>query len=120
MPVEVQQERARRGSKRIRRVIWTASAIAVVLAICGVVTWRIHKDNQPGEYVPGEESKDITNVAADRGAQKAAPVPQPVKKDVSSRTADRLLDPGRKLPGGAPEPPFGKWMRTGPVRPSLA
>ena len=106
MPVEVQQERARRGSKRIRRVIWTASAIAVVLAICGVVTWRIHKDNQPDEYVPGEESKDITNVAADRGAQKAAPVPQPVKKDVSSRTADRLLDPGRKLPGGAPEPLF--------------
>jgi tetratricopeptide (TPR) repeat protein len=106
MPVEVQLERARRGSKRIRRVTWTASAIAVLLAICGLVTWRIHKENQPDEYVPGEESKDITNVVASRSAQKTASVPQPVKKDARSHTVDRLLDPGKKLPAGAPEPLF--------------
>ena len=75
MPVDVLHERARRGSKRLRRLAWTTSALVVLLAICGIVTWRIRKENQPEEYIPGEASKDITNVVADRGARKPAATP---------------------------------------------
>ena len=97
MPVEIQQESARRGSKRIRRLTWTASAFAVLLAICAVVTWRIHKENEADEYVPGETSSDITNVAADRGAKRTATAPQVVRKDASLRTVDRFWIPGRSF-----------------------
>jgi tetratricopeptide (TPR) repeat protein len=78
----------------------------VVLAISGIVTWRIRKDNQPDEYVPGEPSNEITNVIANRGAQVQAPTHSALKSPVIPRTADPLLDPGRKLPAGAPTPYF--------------
>jgi tetratricopeptide (TPR) repeat protein len=106
MPVDVLHERTRRGSKRLRRLAWTTSALVVLLAICAVVTWRIRKENQPEEYIPGEASKDITNVVADRGARKPAATPGTPNKDVRPRAVDRLLDPGKKLPAGAPEPLF--------------
>ena len=106
MPVEILQKSARKGSKRLRRLTWTAAALVVLLAICAVITWRIRKDNQPDEYVPGEASNDITNIVADRGAQKSATSPEPPKTVVSTPAVDHLLDPGRKLPAGAPEPLF--------------
>src|SRR5215469_6495000 len=83
MPVVVIQKAARKASKRLRRLTWTASALVVLLAICAVVTWRIRKENQPEEYVPGEESSDITNVVADRGAQKSAPTPETARSSVT-------------------------------------
>ena len=106
MPVEILQRSARKGSKRLRRLAWTAAALVVLLAICAVVTWRIRKDNQPDEYIPGEASNDITNLVADRAAQKSATSPEPPKTVVSTRAVDRLLDPGKKLPAAAPEPLF--------------
>jgi tetratricopeptide (TPR) repeat protein len=106
MPLEVLPERARRSSRRLRRVTWTASVLAVLLLIGAVVTWRIHKENEPEEYVPGEASKDITSVLSDRGMQATPATLKTIEHAVSSRTVDRLLDPGRKLPAGAPEPLF--------------
>src|SRR6185503_14019303 len=106
MPVVTSPERTRRGSKRLRRLAWTASALLVLLAISAIVTWRIRKENQPDEYVPGEASNDITNVAADRGSNKAAMAAPPKGKIASQRAVDRLLDPGKKLPAGAPAPFF--------------
>ena len=69
MRVSVLPERPRRGSMRLRRVTWTISILGVLLAILAVVTWRVRKENQPDEYVPGEASKDVTNVEMDRGAK---------------------------------------------------
>lgn len=104
MSVEVQNNRIRRGSKRLRRVIWTASTLCILMLIGAVVTWRIHKENEPEEYIPGENSKDITSVLADRGKQNSSPPVKPAANNVGTRTSDRLLDPGHKLPQGAPGP----------------
>ena len=104
MPVTTLAERKVRGSRRFRRLAWTAAALLVLVAITAIVTWRIRRENQPDEYFPGEASNDITNVAADRGSSKATTPAHPVTKAVSSRVVDRLLDPGKKLPAGAPAP----------------
>ena len=106
MPVGVVPERGRTGSRRFRRVAWTASTFVVLLLIGALVTWRIRKENAPEEYTPGESSKDITSVLSDRAAQVPAVKIQTIKNTVSSRIVDRLLDPGRNLPPGAPEPRF--------------
>ena len=106
MPLEVLSERARRSSRRLRRVTWTASILAVLLLIGAVVTWRIHKENEPEEYVPGEASQDITSVLSDRGTQGTPATLKAIEHAVSSRIVDPSLDPGRKLPAGAPEPLF--------------
>src|SRR5215469_18281906 len=107
MPVEVLTRSAKRTSRRMRRLGWTAAALLVLVGVTAVVTWRIRKDNQPEEYVPGEESRDITNVSADRGAARTSAPPSPeVKTTVTSRSVDRLLDPGKRLPSGAPPPLF--------------
>ena len=106
MPIVTMPDRPRRGSKRLRRLAWTADALLVLVAITAIVTWRIRKENQPDEYVPGEVSNDITNVAADRGSTKTTTAPQPVTNIAGSRTVDPLLDPGKKLPVGAPSPLF--------------
>lgn len=93
-------------SRRIRRVSWTVATLSVLIAIGTLVAWRIHKENAPEEYMPGESSKDITSVL-DRSAPTAAlPAAQPAKKMALSRTVDTLADPGRSLPSGAPEPRF--------------
>lgn len=106
MPVTTLAERKARGSRRLRRVVWTAAALLVLVAVTGIVTWRIRRENQPDEYVPGEASKDITDVAADRGSSKPTTTLHSVTRAVSSRVVDRLLDPGKKLPPGVPAPFF--------------
>jgi len=106
MPIDT-LEKPKRTSKRLRRLSWTAAGLLVLVGISGVVTWRIRKDNQPEEYVPGEASKDITNVVAERGAEKRTAPPPALRSTTKlSGSVDRLLDPGKKLPAGAPEPLF--------------
>jgi hypothetical protein len=79
----------------------------VVLALIGgLVSWRIHKDNAPQEYTPGEASQDITSQLSTGSALTSAVQAQPVKHAVNARTVDQLRDPGRQLPQGAPEPRF--------------
>lgn len=104
MPVTTLTERKARGSRRLRRLAWTAIALLVLLTITAIVTWRIRRENQPDEYVPGEASNDITDVAADRGSSKTTTAAHPVTTAISSLIADRLLNPGKKLPAGAPAP----------------
>ena len=106
MSVGILPERPRTGSRRLRRVTWTASTLIVLALIGALVSWRIRKENAPEEYTPGEASKDITS-ALSRPVAHATPVTlQTVKNAVSSRGVDRLVDPGRNLPPGAPEPRF--------------
>jgi len=103
MAVAAPPERPRTGSRRLRRVTWTASTLVVLVMIGALVTWRIRRENAPEEYTPGEASKDITSELS-RPAAQATSVPlQTVKNTVSARVADRLMDPGRNLPPGAPE-----------------
>ncbi len=104
MPMTTLAERKVRGSRRLRRLAWTAAALLVLITITAIVTWRIRRENQPDEYVPGEASNDITDVAADLGSSKTTTAAHPVTNAVSSRVVDRLLDPGKKLPAGAPAP----------------
>jgi tetratricopeptide (TPR) repeat protein len=105
-------ERPRTGSKRLRRVAWTASTFVVLVLIGALVTWRIRKENAPEEYTPGEASQDITSTLS-RPVVQATPLAfQSVKKAVSSRAVDRLVDPGRNLPPGAPEPRFTDVTKT--------
>jgi tetratricopeptide (TPR) repeat protein len=107
MPVGVAPEqRARKGSRRLRRVAWTGSTLVVFLLIGALVTWRIRKENAPEEYTPGEASKDITSALSERAAQAPPATVQTVKNKVSPRVVDPLRDPGRELPPGAPEPRF--------------
>lgn len=95
-----------RGSRRLRRVTWTASSLIVLLLIGAIVTWRIHKENGPQEYVPGERSADITSAIDERAAQASAPTLQPVHSRANTRRMDPLLNPGHALPAGAREPRF--------------
>ncbi len=107
MPVEVPAKSARRSSTRLRRVTWAAAALLVLVATTGIVTWRIHRDHQPEEYVPGEASSDITDVVADRNHKAPASSSTEVNKPTNtSRSVDQLLDPGKKLPAGASGPYF--------------
>jgi len=106
MPIAAAPERPRTGSKRLRRVTWTASTFVALTLIGALVTWRIRKENAPDEYTPGEASKDITSALSRPAAQSTPLLPQTVKNTVSSRVVDRLAEPGRDLPSGAPEPRF--------------
>jgi hypothetical protein len=94
------------GSRRLRRVVWTASILAVLILIGAIVSWRIRRENEPVEYAPGEASKDITTTVSDRGALTSSAGPQTVRHAVASRDVDPLLDPGHPLPSSAPEPRF--------------
>ncbi|HZP16729.1 MAG TPA: VCBS repeat-containing protein, partial [Terriglobales bacterium] len=95
-----------KSSRRIRRVAWTVSAFVILLMIGAIVAWRIHRENTPEEYTPGEASKDITSVL-DRSAPAAPAVKaQPAKSTATTRAVDPLANPGRNLPQGAPEPRF--------------
>ncbi len=104
MPVAVPRPRVWPGTRRLRRVAWTAATFLVLGAIAAVVTWRIHKENAPEEYIPGEASKDITNVLSERST--TAVQPQLARKTLNSPISDALRDPGRSLPPGAPQPRF--------------
>lgn len=100
-------ERIRKSSRRMRRVAWTASTLAVLLIIAGVVTWRIRKDSAPEEYTPGEDSKDVTSVLTERNSHASAAALRTIKQSASQqRVVDRLVDPGHNLPPGAPQPLF--------------
>jgi hypothetical protein len=92
-------------SRRRRRIAWTASTLAAVILIGGLVAWRIHRDNEPEQYTPGETSADITSAVSDRAASQSAPA-ETARTEVSSRVADSLLNPGRGLSAGAPAPRF--------------
>jgi hypothetical protein len=94
------------GSRRLRRVTGVACSLIVLLLIGAVVTWRVRNENGPEEYVPGEKSADITNAIDERAAQSAGAKVQRVSSRPSARRADPLLNPGRALPAGAPEPRF--------------
>jgi enediyne biosynthesis protein E4 len=106
VPVGGPPDRRRALSRRLRRAVWAASTLLALVLIGALVTWRIRKENAPEEYLPGETSKDITSVLSERAAQAPPATVQTVKNKVSSRVVDPLLDPGRKLPPGAPEPRF--------------
>src|SRR5689334_3691476 len=93
-------------SKRLRRAIWAAFTLLALVLIGALVTWRIRKENAPEEYLPGETSKDITSVLSERATRTPATTVQTSTNKVSSRVVDPLMDPGRKLPPGAPEPRF--------------
>ncbi|MFN7998453.1 MAG: FG-GAP-like repeat-containing protein [Bryobacteraceae bacterium] len=93
-------------SRRHRRVAWTISALFAAASIGGVAAWRIHRDNEPEQYTPGEASADITSVAAERAARRPVASAPLARIETPSRVADPLLQPGRKLPAGAPEPRF--------------
>lgn len=90
----------------MRRVAWTVSTLLALALIGALASWRIHKENTPDEYTPGEESKDITSAVDERAAKVAVHATKPAPKPASARAFDRLLDPGRALPAGAPEPRF--------------
>ena len=94
------------GSRRLRRVLWTASAFVFLMLTAALVTWRIRKDNAPEEYTPGEASKDVTSVLSERPVSAPSAKPVTVTNTASPRVVDRLRDPGQPLPQGAPEPRF--------------
>ncbi len=106
MPVGVPPDRRRALSRRLQRAVWAAFTLLALVLIGALVTWRIRKENAPEEYTPGEASKDITSALSERAAQAPPATVQTVKNKVSPRVVDPLLDPGRKLPPGAPEPRF--------------
>jgi tetratricopeptide (TPR) repeat protein len=78
----------------------------MLLAITAIVTWRIRKDRRPEEYIPGEASSDITNVAAAHGTKTSTATTSAPLRSVGSRDVDPLLNPGDKLPAQAPAPYF--------------
>ncbi len=106
MPVGSSPDRRRAGSRRLRRVLWAASTLLALVVIGALLTWRIRKENAPEEYLPGETSKDITSVLSERATRTPVTTVQTIANKVSARVVDPLLDPGRKLPPGAPEPRF--------------
>jgi len=103
---------ARRLSRRHRRILWTASSLAALALIGALLTWRIHKDNAPEEYTPGETSTDVTSAISEKAARSSAAPAQPARTEVNSRAVDPLRNAGRKLPAGAPEPHFTDVTKT--------
>lgn len=98
-----------KSSRRMRRVAWTLSSLAALLLIGAIVAWRVHKENEPEEYIPGEASKDVTSVL-DRSTRAAvtpaASKVQAARNSVERRVSDPLANPGMNLPAGAPAPRF--------------
>ena len=101
-----------KGSRRLRRLAWTISGLTVLLLIGTIVAWRIHKENEPEEYKPGEGSKEITSILERNAPSGAIPKSEPPlnkvipSRQVQSRTVDPLVKPGTTRPAGAPEPLF--------------
>lgn len=86
--------------RRQRRILWTAGLLlwaGIASTVAGVALYRA---NRPAEYEPGEESADITRVM-----ERTVPVAA-AHRDTVSRRSDPLLDLGKPLPPGAPEPRF--------------
>ena len=95
-----------RSSRRMRRLAWTVSSLVVLIAIGTIVAWKIRKDNALEEYLPGETSKDITSVLDRTAPVVPATRIRPVASVAALRTVDPLVNRGRPLPPGAPEPRF--------------
>jgi len=98
-----------KGSRRMRRVAWTIFGLLALVLIGAIVAWRIHKENEPEEYTPGEASKDITSVLERAATSDATPKPKAVQRAMASRglearTIDPLVKTGTSLPAGAPAP----------------
>jgi tetratricopeptide (TPR) repeat protein len=98
-----------KGSRRMRRVAWTISGLLALGLISAIVAWRIHKENEPEEYTPGEASKDITSVLERTATSAATPKPEPVNSTAQAhqspaRRVDPLVKTRASLPAGAPEP----------------
>src|SRR5262249_55681191 len=98
-----------KGSRRMRRVAWMMSGLLALVLIGAVVVWRIHKENEPEEYTPGEASKDIASVLERTATSPATSKLEAVNRAAPSRglearTIDPLLKNGASLPAGAPEP----------------
>lgn len=85
---------------------WAAGSLAVLILIGALVSWRIHKENEPEAYTPGETSNDITSVVSDAAAKHPAVSAPAHRVEVSERQSDPLEPLDRKLPPGAPEPRF--------------
>jgi enediyne biosynthesis protein E4 len=96
----------RRYGKRHRRIAWTLGVLLTTAAATGITTWKIHRDNLPDEYTPGEESADVTTGIATAAIKQAPPAELTPRVEVKSRRIDRLRDPGQRLPPGAPSPLF--------------
>lgn len=90
----------------MRRVLWAASSLLVLVLIGAVVAWRVHKENRPEEYTPGEASKDITSVLSDRDDRSAVAGGVSARSAPAVRGAEPLRDPGEKLRPGIPQPFF--------------
>jgi tetratricopeptide (TPR) repeat protein len=90
----------------MRRVVWTVSTLGVLAVIGTVIAWKIHKDNAPEEYIPGEPSKDITSVLDRTAPTAATPARVQPTSVVAPRVVDALVNRGQPLPAGAPEPRF--------------
>ncbi len=95
----------RRVGRRQRRLAWAAGILATGALAAALVMWKIHRDSQPEEYVPGESSADITRSIEEKGAKRAA-AGSGARTEYQDRRRDPLRDPGQKLPAGAPEPRF--------------
>lgn len=106
MPLEPSPNRHKTISRRRLRVLWTSATLIALILIGVLVTWRIRKDSEPEQYKPGEASTDVTSAISEAAARKPAAAAEPARTAVTSRQIDALLDPGRKLPPGAPEPRF--------------
>ena len=94
-----------KNSRRMRRVAWAASVLLTLVVIGAVVSWRIHQENAPEEYTPGEASKDITSVL-ERSTPAVAPARVQKNRILVARKVDSLVNSGASLPVGAPEPRF--------------
>jgi hypothetical protein len=92
-------------SRRHHRIVWAASTLTALAAIGATLAWRIHKENAPEEYTPGEASRDITTSVSDRATNRT-PLPEAARAEVASRAVDPMRDTGRSLPAGAPKPLF--------------
>ena len=91
--------------RRHRRIAWAAGILMTAGLSGALLAWKIHRENAPEEYTPGEASADITTAVADRGRDSARNE-RPGLTEVTDRRADPLRDPGQKLPSVAPPPRF--------------
>jgi tetratricopeptide (TPR) repeat protein len=105
--IETPPPRRGRFGRRHQRVLWTASLLAGTAIVGGLIAWKIHRDNQPEEYEPGEASADITRSIEQQQDSREARQRRSATLDApGARRSDPLRDPGRPLPPGAPPPRF--------------
>lgn len=93
--------------RRHRRIAWTAGILFTAAAIGGLFAWKQYRESRPDEYMPGEESAEITHAVEEHGERVASGAGvAPARFEKRERRSDPLNDPGRSLPAGAPPPRF--------------